>query len=1363
MSTGMILDGILGSEAIDSTGEVLDVKGADISDVDKGTLLLNWEHLPGEKGASTIVGIVLAAKKIYQRSDCENDRQRMYWDDVKLPFIYGVARLYDGAGHEEAKRIAAIIRDHVANNEPIVCRYSVEGATLKKEDNRLKESLVRRVAITIKPANRTAVSGLIEDPNAPDGFEKKHVKQKVRDLLDFSDTNKSEFVDPLFQQLGHASDIVCNPMVEEGLAKTYTAGTASAAPGSLVGGAALQREDLDKSPHSIAQQAKDALDNYGERPFNRKEFREFAKSLLPEASDDFLDHFADMAEDYHVKRSSLAKKESTAVPKQPKAAPKQKQVSTPKQPKVAPAKAKSASPSFLDEEDSSPVKINVGTIRGVPVMPTKVKGGIQFDEANGVLHTTKGSFPLYNPDKGFQMKEGKSGSPHYEDGVLHVKKGTDVSGIHNGPNPGFRDVYNSEPIEEFHSGKVMPNWVRVHQLAKAGRTPEEVVMHAAVFSMLSPNTPVRPHELMHAHMVDTWEDLGIDPRDPDFKKAKRHWMRKDKPQNYPRTAGDYFRSHVDVHLSGDSEDAGRKAGDLKSFMLANNKFANISKYHDLHHTLMDLVRRHGTDSRAATAELMGHKAKETSWKNQRRAFRSKLKDKLRAAGLTDDVTSYVKSKMAAMAKPGEREPGADDDDETPMAWNPALLPTASDAGYGRSSMYYSARRSPRAVAKDRYTQEAMDQGLKDQLSETAEAQTRAHPQFGAYRGVEVPGLAPKTGRFAFTMLGGGNSFVPDTHIVRHLFGMDGAKDGKTLAYLKSSLWNAKNHHILEGIDRWYAKNHPAAQLMQKHPKWGPEFKDDPEQANFPAFWRHWCSIAQDERNRGMDGGAAQNEFSTHEPFWLGIDKFVKGEEQFQHHMVSKTVAFHHKYAQDYGEVPAQMMFFAHMVPHLIEASQYRQDHDDLSDFAKSMPRIHALDMELRKSAGDIRAAEFADPTTPIVHAMYYRDKGREGRAGRFMTHQGQLHHLEDYYGLLDKFIQEGPVTMNTISKLHGLKMSPHLRFAIEEAKKPDQPKVEHPQAIRERAKYPDPPSVFEYHRAGHDKPHTLEVRDKQYMLDGQKLTHPEVQTILDNWHSGAATLRYKSQQGVDVRKAEIVFESLMKDESSGGFSEEDLLRHSQAAEDAGYLPKGHTAAQRSFYFEDPMTPGMGNKKAWQSFQAKNKPGTYVQMDGNDFRDINNNFGHEAGDAAIRGFGNSAREAMDETVGKENGKLFRNGGDEFIAHVPSQEHAALFSRKLSEKLQKLAPIGGVHQPSMSFGFGHDARTADAALYEAKKQKLHPQTGQRLYKVGQVPNLAHSLVPGNEGAIPIHDRHLEAVHANTEVNPPEAAAPTAPAAA
>lgn len=118
-ATGMIIDGVAASEAIDSSGEVLDVKGCDISSFENGDGLLNWEHRGEDaKGASAndIVGHIIYAKKIYKADDCADRRQRMYWDMVKLPLIYIKARLYDGGGHPGAIALAAQIRDHVQNN-----------------------------------------------------------------------------------------------------------------------------------------------------------------------------------------------------------------------------------------------------------------------------------------------------------------------------------------------------------------------------------------------------------------------------------------------------------------------------------------------------------------------------------------------------------------------------------------------------------------------------------------------------------------------------------------------------------------------------------------------------------------------------------------------------------------------------------------------------------------------------------------------------------------------------------------------------------------------------------------------------------------------------------------------------------------------------------------------------------------------------------------------------------------------------------------------------------------------------------------------------------------------------------------------
>lgn len=1367
MATGMIIDGVLGSEAIDSSGEILDVEGADISDVEKGTLLLNWEHEPGEKGASTLVGKVVAAKKIFNKDDCENDRQRMYWDQVKLPFIYGVCRLYDGAGHEEAKRIAAIVRDHVANDELVVCRFSVEGSTLEKEGNRLKASVIRRVAVTVKPCNRTATSGLIEDPNAPDGFEKKIAKEKVKDLLDFEGAIKGE--DPMFVRLGGGTDIECNPLVEDALEKAaLEAGFAGGAPGSLTGGAALQREDA-----GLRKRAVKALQEFGDRDtFDKAEFRAFMKTKLPDASDEFLDHFEDIGEDYHVKRGQLRKKEAAVKAKSAKAKAPAK-TTAPKKTAAPAAKPKAAPAAAPAEEGDEIVKIKQGTIRGVPVTPNAMKG-YQFDEAKGILHTPKGSFPLYNPDKGFESvthKAAKAG-PFYKDGKLHVGPGADSTQIPANPaNPTFREIYNSKPIEDFHSGIVMPKWVRLHELVKANKLPEEVVMHSAVFSMLSPNTPVRPHELMHSHMVDTWEDLGIDPRDPDFIKARSHWLGKDKPQNYPRNAGDYFRKHPDIHLKAASEEKGRQVGDLKSFMLGPNKFKNIAQYSKLHPTLLNLLAKHGTNGRAAAAELMQLKVKENQWKAQRQLYRTKVRKKaFEELGLRNTASDYVKQKTDEATAAGlmgkrkmQREPGDDDDEQ--MSWDPRMLPDNGDP-LGDMSIYYGspqrAQTKGDTAKRANFQQEAEALGHRDDLNEYAEGETKK--QFKQYPGVPVPGLAPKTGRFTFSMMGAGNSFVPDTHMVRHLFGMDPAQDGPTLAYLKNNvLWNPKNHHVLEAMDRWYAKNHPAAQLMQQHPLWGKHFQDDPEQANFPGFWRHWCSIAEDERRRGI-ANEAENEFSTHEPFFQGIEHLVKHEGgSMDHNVMARLMALHLQYREDNGEVPAQMMYYAHIVPHLIEANQFRTKHDDLEDFIKSA-KSYGLMIDLRKATDDVEMARLSDPKVPTIHSVNLQINGKEHKAGRFALSGGKIHHLEDYYGMLQRYIPEGPFTSQVASRIHALKMSPYIKIGVDEIP-PDKYEQagEPPLAAPAQATPARPPSVFEYHRVGMDKPHTLEVKSGQYMLDGNRLTHPEVSTIMDNLHTYAASIRYKkSNQTVEaIRKMESAFNTILKsaDEDAPEIDEDALLQHARAAEAAGHLPKGFSKNYTRHLYEDPATPGMGNKKAWQNFAAKQKPGAYIQMDGNDFKHVNDAFGHEGGDAAIKAFGKAARSAMNETVGDTHGKLFRNGGDEFIAHVPSHEHAASFARSLSQKLNDMAPIEGRHKLSMSFGFGHTPQVADKALYAAKTQKLGAN-GQRAYPVGQVPNLAHSFMPGHEGAIPVHQPDL-AVH--QKVMSPPAELPTPSAAA
>lgn len=399
-----------------------------------------------------------------------------------------------------------------------------------------------------------------------------------------------------------------------------------------------------------------------------------------------------------------------------------------------------------------------------------------------------------------------------------------------------------------------------------------------------------------------------------------------------------------------------------------------------------------------------------------------------------------------------------------------------------------------------------------------------------------------------------------------------------------------------------------------------------------------------------------------------------------------------------------------------------------------------------------------------IYNVFKLINGSRHQAGRFLVHDGHVRHLEDYYGDLD--VPEGAVDDYTLAKLThpkpginyasdgDMRAGKHLELIPEHPlNRPVQQPIDvTPQMIEQQITHMPPP-VWHYHRAGHDLPHTLEHHGGgKYSLDGNPLSTDELHKIRDNVRTKAATLRYKGAGVADtIAKMEQKFANLLKEEV---MHPADALRHMEQAAAAGHVPQEAVDALRRHIYTDPMTGGaMGNKFAYNEFQQQPRGGVHVAMDGNDFKAINDLYGHHAGDQAIQSFGRAAREAMDEAVGQKSGKLFRNpddqnlyrnGGDEFAAHVPTHEHAALFARSLRNKLESMPPIAGQHKLSMSFGFGHDPHTADAALYEAKKQKYLPglegAPKQRAFGIGQVPSLAHSNVPGFEGAVPLSPEKL-----------------------
>src|ERR1700761_330465 len=153
---GMLLHGIASAEVWDSTAEKTIISGMDITDIHEGKCLLNWEHQSAKDGGmgQEFVGKVIFGKKLLSADDCENATQKRVWNKYKVPMLYVVVRLLDGAGHPGAVSLAAMARDAAANGDPAVLGLSVEGTTVERDGGLLKKTIIRAIAATVKPASK---------------------------------------------------------------------------------------------------------------------------------------------------------------------------------------------------------------------------------------------------------------------------------------------------------------------------------------------------------------------------------------------------------------------------------------------------------------------------------------------------------------------------------------------------------------------------------------------------------------------------------------------------------------------------------------------------------------------------------------------------------------------------------------------------------------------------------------------------------------------------------------------------------------------------------------------------------------------------------------------------------------------------------------------------------------------------------------------------------------------------------------------------------------------------------------------------------------------------------------------------------
>lgn len=161
---------------------------------------------------------------------------------------------------------------------------------------------------------------------------------------------------------------------------------------------------------------------------------------------------------------------------------------------------------------------------------------------------------------------------------------------------------------------------------------------------------------------------------------------------------------------------------------------------------------------------------------------------------------------------------------------------------------------------------------------------------------------------------------------------------------------------------------------------------------------------------------------------------------------------------------------------------------------------------------------------------------------------------------------------------------------------------------------------------------------------------------------------------------------------------------------------------------DPLT-GLYNRRffdeslnrEWRRFQRTGEAFTVTIMDVDAFKNINDQYGHEAGDQALQQVGAALRATL-----RASDLVARVGGDEFAALLPGtdMERSGPVIEKLREAIMKLSlatPAGPI-PISLSLGTaavpGHPPvtsaaellRVADKRMYEAKRLHLSNFPGQ-----------------------------------------------------
>lgn len=146
---------------------------------------------------------------------------------------------------------------------------------------------------------------------------------------------------------------------------------------------------------------------------------------------------------------------------------------------------------------------------------------------------------------------------------------------------------------------------------------------------------------------------------------------------------------------------------------------------------------------------------------------------------------------------------------------------------------------------------------------------------------------------------------------------------------------------------------------------------------------------------------------------------------------------------------------------------------------------------------------------------------------------------------------------------------------------------------------------------------------------------------------------------------------------------------------------------------DPLTGALNRKAFFEAVEHETGQtgiSVLVFADGDGLKRLNDRFGHEAGDEALRDFADRVRKAI------RKGDVFaRIGGDEFVIFLRVRDRVAaeLVAQRLNRALNQASPIGEIKLkcslgvlvlPAGSRSIDAELKQADALMYHAKRNGI-----------------------------------------------------------